>query len=143
MTHPTDTANAADAGPVPQLVRFFETLSPQSLPLLHRYYATQARFKDPFNDVTGLAAVRQVFDHMFVALERPRFVVREQITQGQPQIGAVKQSTLQRSSINQSSFKRIRQRFDPAALTLLFNSFSILGQFGEFRHQFTVRQRIP
>jgi hypothetical protein len=49
---------------------------------LARFYAPQARFKDPFKDVVGLPAIQEVFTHMFVALLAPRFVVTQQITQG-------------------------------------------------------------
>ena len=47
-----------------------------------QHYAPHARFKDPFNDVTGVADISQIFSHMFVALATPRFVVRERILQG-------------------------------------------------------------
>jgi hypothetical protein len=63
-------------------VRFFETLTPASLHALETVYAADARFKDPFNDVHGLAPIARIFEHMFVALEQPRFVVMGQIAQG-------------------------------------------------------------
>jgi hypothetical protein len=64
------------------LVAFFEALSPDSVKVLGLFYAPDARFKDPFNDVTGLAAIEPIFEHMFVALDRPRFVVTNQVVQG-------------------------------------------------------------
>lgn len=67
---------------VSRVVTFFETLSPGSVKELAQYYAPDARFKDPFNDVTGLAAVTGIFEHMFVALEQPRFVVTGRVVQG-------------------------------------------------------------
>jgi hypothetical protein len=67
---------------VAQLVVFFESLTPESAGDVSLYYATDARFKDPFNDVTGLAAITRIFEHMFVSLDRPRFVVTNQIVQG-------------------------------------------------------------
>lgn len=74
---------AADCSAAAQrLAHFFETLKPQSLAELHRYYAEQARFKDPFNAVQGLAAIGQVFAHMFATLEQPHFVVTGQVVQG-------------------------------------------------------------
>jgi hypothetical protein len=63
-------------------VRFFETLTPASLHALETVYAADARFKDPFNDVNGLAPIARIFEHMFVALEQPRFVVTAQVAQG-------------------------------------------------------------
>ena len=47
-------------------VTFFETLTPQRLALLGSYFAKDARFKDPYNDVEGLQSIRAVFDHMYV-----------------------------------------------------------------------------
>ena len=66
-----------------RLAHYFETLSPQSVAEVARYYAADARFKDPFNDVTGVAAIQHIFSHMFDALERPHFVVTTQVVQGQ------------------------------------------------------------
>jgi ketosteroid isomerase-like protein len=63
-------------------VTFFEALSPDSVQDIDRFYAPDARFKDPFNDVTGIPAIQQIFEHMFVALDRPRFVVTNQVVQG-------------------------------------------------------------
>jgi steroid Delta-isomerase len=40
-----------------ELVRFFETLSPETVSQVGALYAAQARFKDPFNDVTGVPAI--------------------------------------------------------------------------------------
>jgi steroid delta-isomerase len=67
---------------VAAVVTFFETLTPASLATLPSLYATDARFKDPFNDVTGLPAISGIFSHMFETLEAPRFVVHERIVQG-------------------------------------------------------------
>lgn len=74
--HPIDEA-------VTRVVTLFETLTPASLASLPMFYASDARFKDPFNDVRGIAAITHIFAHMFEALEAPRFVVRERIVQGQ------------------------------------------------------------
>jgi hypothetical protein len=67
---------------VGRLAAYFEQLTPGSVAYMEIYYAPQARFKDPFNDVTGLPAIQTIFSHMFVALESPRFVVLERIAQG-------------------------------------------------------------
>ena len=73
------TAEAALA----RLVTFFEQLQPQDLPRLADIYAPDARFKDPFNEVQGLAEIDRIFAHMFVALDAPHFVVHERLLQGQ------------------------------------------------------------
>ena len=58
-----------------RVVDFFESLSLASLDRLDALYAPEAYFKDPFNEVRGLPAIRQVFDHMYASLAQPRFVV--------------------------------------------------------------------
>ena len=65
------------------LATFFETLSPQSVAQLHTLYDAQARFKDPFNEVQGLPEIERIFRHMYVALDRPHFVITGQLVDGQ------------------------------------------------------------
>ena len=64
------------------VVDFFESLTPASLDRLDAFYAPGAYFKDPFNEVRGLAGIRQVFSHMYESLEQPRFVVTGYIVDG-------------------------------------------------------------
>lgn len=64
------------------LVNFFETLTPQSLERLGDFYAPDARFKDPFNDVQGVAAIRRIFEHMYRQVDAPRFVVTDRLVEG-------------------------------------------------------------
>jgi ketosteroid isomerase-like protein len=79
----TPTRNLPDCGAAAaQLARYFESLSPQTVPDVARYYASDARFKDPFKDVRGTAAIQRVFEHMFVALNQPRFVITQTVVQG-------------------------------------------------------------
>jgi len=61
---------------------FFESISPADLDRINVLYAPTARFKDPFNEVQGLPAIRAIFAHMFVALDEPRFVVTGGFAQG-------------------------------------------------------------
>jgi steroid delta-isomerase len=56
-----------------RLVEWYETLTPETLERITELYAQDARFKDPFNAVSGPAAIRRVFAHMFEATEAPRF----------------------------------------------------------------------
>lgn len=67
---------------VTRLRQFYETLTPASLVAIGEIYADDARFKDPFNEVRGVAAVRHVFEHMYVQVDAPRFVVRHAVAQG-------------------------------------------------------------
>lgn len=79
LTHaPTNTTEA-----VARVVAFFETLTPASIAQLATIYEPQAHFKDPFNDVRGVAAIGQIFSHMFDTLDRPRFTITHQVIQGQ------------------------------------------------------------
>ena len=78
--NPTPSSTSHRIAP---LVAYFENLAPGNLAQLQDYYAPQARFKDPFNEVTGLSEIRRIFEHMFVALIRPRFVVTQHICQGE------------------------------------------------------------
>ena len=74
---------AAHFGPAADRVAaFFEALQPADLERLAERYGPEARFKDPFNDVTGVPAIRHIFEHMFVNLHEPRFVVTERLVQG-------------------------------------------------------------
>ena len=65
-----------------RVVEFFEALTPDSLTLLDTFYTQNAYFKDPFNEVRGLAEVRRIYTHMYEALDQPRFVVTERIVDG-------------------------------------------------------------
>lgn len=67
---------------VDRIVATFEDLTPEAVETLDAIYAPDARFKDPFNDVQGLAQIQRIFRHMYVALENPRFVIIERIVQG-------------------------------------------------------------
>ena len=66
VAHCTSTALA-------RLIDWYETLTPGSLARIAEFYAHDAQFKDPFNEVRGRAAIRRVFEHMFETTEAPRF----------------------------------------------------------------------
>lgn len=66
---------------VAAIVLLFEQLSPERLPQLAQIYTETARFKDPFNEVQGVPAIRAIFEHMFRTLEGPRFVVHDALVQ--------------------------------------------------------------
>lgn len=67
---------------VHEIVALFQTLSRADLDRLADAYTPTARFKDPFNEVQGRQAIRRVFEHMFEALDEPRFVVTDAVVQG-------------------------------------------------------------
>ena len=62
--------------------RLYESISPADLDTLDRYFATDARFKDPFNDVRGLDAIRQVFQRMFETCLDLEFKVHNRFLEG-------------------------------------------------------------
>jgi steroid Delta-isomerase len=65
-----------------RVVEFFESLTPQSVGAMGNYYAVDAYFKDPFNEVRGLQEVQRIFSHMYVALNEPCFMVTNTVMQG-------------------------------------------------------------
>ena len=67
---------------IARITSYFEALTPQSVAQIGDFYSPDASFKDPFNQVRGLVAITRVFEHMFVALQEPRFVVTEQLVDG-------------------------------------------------------------
>ena len=81
MQTPDTAPSTEDA--VTRVIAFFENLSPADVATIGQFYAPQARFKDPFNEVQGVPAIQGIFAHMFEALEQPRFVVTGRVVQGQ------------------------------------------------------------
>ncbi len=83
MTAPVAPGRApiADAR-IERIAALFERLAPADVAQLGDYYAADARFKDPFNDVRGVPDVQRIFAYMFTTLNEPRFVVRAAIAEG-------------------------------------------------------------
>lgn len=65
-----------------RVIEVFERLQPADVAQLGRLYTDDARFKDPFNAVQGLPAIQRIFEHMFVALDSPRFEIIDVLVQG-------------------------------------------------------------
>lgn len=76
-----DAGRSADPR-LARLVAWYEALTPQTLADLPTLYHPQARFKDPFNEVQGPAAIARIFEHMFRTLDQARFEVHSRIAQG-------------------------------------------------------------
>lgn len=83
MARSSPTAFPDPQAAASRLVQLYEQLTPDDLDHLGCYYAPDAYFKDPFNEVRGIPAIRQVFAHMFATLEQPRFVVTQKLVQGE------------------------------------------------------------
>ena len=60
---------------------YFEQLTPAALARLKALYADDATFKDPFNEVRGVDAIRAIFEHMYRTVQAPRFVVTRAVTE--------------------------------------------------------------
>ena len=65
------------------LIGYFETLTEATVPQLRDFYAADAYFKDPFNEVEKVEQIEQIFAHMFDPLSDPRFIVHTRIEQGE------------------------------------------------------------
>ena len=76
-----DNTHAVPEALVDELVQAFEHLEPHDIARMGDWYADDARFKDPFKDVQGLSEIQAIFQHMFVSLHQPRFVVTSRIVQ--------------------------------------------------------------
>jgi steroid delta-isomerase len=70
----------AKAAKLDELVSFYENLTLAAVDRLGDLYADEAEFKDPFNEVCGVAAIARIFRHMFVQVDAPRFVVTGRFT---------------------------------------------------------------
>ena len=55
------------------LIRFYHDLTIESVARFPEFYADDAWFKDPFNEVRGLPAIRKIFEDMFERLADCRF----------------------------------------------------------------------
>jgi steroid delta-isomerase len=65
-----------------RLVAYFEALTPQRVAEIGEYYAEDAYFKDPFNEVHRVEEIRAIFARMFEQLAAPRFRVLGRIFEG-------------------------------------------------------------
>lgn len=61
------------------LIQFYNDFSPASVARFPEFYSDDAWFKDPFNEVRGIAAIQRIFSHMFSQVAAPRFVVTEKV----------------------------------------------------------------
>ncbi|GIK88450.1 MAG: nuclear transport factor 2 family protein [Burkholderiales bacterium] len=70
--------NAPDVRAAVERVRaFYEALAPGDVERLGEVYAPNAYFRDPFNEVRGVAAIRGIFARMFEHLDDCRFTIRD------------------------------------------------------------------
>lgn len=65
------------------ILDWYTTLTPHSVGNVSQFYQSDAHFKDPFNDVRGVARIEAIFVHMFETTENPHFIIDQRIEQGQ------------------------------------------------------------
>jgi hypothetical protein len=65
------------------LLAWYASLTPDSVNRVGEFYAADAQFRDPFNDVRGVPAIEAVLHHMFAHSDKPRFIIGERIVQHQ------------------------------------------------------------
>lgn len=64
-----------------EIFDWYGKLERGSVEKIRDYYAEEAFFKDPFNEVKGRDKIKHIFDDMFNQLENPRFVFIDKIEQ--------------------------------------------------------------
>lgn len=67
---------------VTKLQAWYATISPQTLHRIDEFYAEQAFFKDPFNEVNERNKIKRIFEHMFETTEKPVFIFDDCIIAG-------------------------------------------------------------
>ena len=72
-----------DTKALARIVAFFETIAPDDIVRIDEIYAADAYFRDPFNEVRGVAAIARVYAHMFEGLDECRFVISETVADGE------------------------------------------------------------
>lgn len=72
--------NIQDA--VSRYIEFFNNFSASDLDRFETYFQSNARFRDPFNDVRGIEAIRRIFAHMYKPCPKTRFIVHDHAISG-------------------------------------------------------------
>jgi len=62
-----------------KLIHFYHDLTVERVANFPDFYTEDAYFKDPFNEVRGVAAIQRIFSHMFTQVAEPRFAVTEKV----------------------------------------------------------------
>ncbi|WP_332848760.1 nuclear transport factor 2 family protein [Massilia sp. S19_KUP03_FR1] len=65
------------------LLAWYAALAPDNLHRTREFYAVDAHFRDPFNDVRGVASVETILRHMFANSDNPHFLIGERIVQAE------------------------------------------------------------
>lgn len=65
-----------------ELINWYTSLTPETIPLIEGIYHEQASFRDPFNDVRGVHRIAAIFEHMFAVTQQPVFRISTWQAQG-------------------------------------------------------------
>jgi steroid delta-isomerase len=79
---PAGAERSLEREAVARIADFFQNMQPGDEQRMAELYTPDAWFKDPFNEVRGLAQVQGIFRHMYVALDQPHFAVKGQLVDG-------------------------------------------------------------
>jgi hypothetical protein len=136
--------------PTTKIIDWYASLRSDSLNALDQFYAEDARFKDPFNEVRGTKAIKAIFAHMFATTDNPRFSFIDIIEQDQQcfltwkftfGLGGKNYEVMGGSHLRYDAIGKIidhRDYWDPAEE--LWQKLPILGMFIRFlRRQFIVK----
>ena len=137
--------------PSTKIMNWYSTLTPDSLSDIEQFYADDARFKDPFNEVHGTKAIKAIFEHMFATTGAPRFVFIDVVEQGSQsfltwtfyfQLSGKSYQVTGGSHLRYDAEGKIvdhRDYWDPAEE--LWQKMPLIGGFIRFlRRQFLVKQ---
>jgi ketosteroid isomerase-like protein len=64
-----------------ELSDWYQKLTIESLEDITKFYAKDAFFKDPFNEIRGIGKIKHIFVDMFHQLQDPRFIFLDTIVQ--------------------------------------------------------------
>ncbi|MBM3117257.1 nuclear transport factor 2 family protein [Jeongeupia naejangsanensis] len=64
------------------LLDWYAGLTPAGLDRIAQFYAADAYFKDPFNELQGHHDITRLYAHMFATLEQPHFRIVTRLQQG-------------------------------------------------------------
>ena len=64
------------ASHIDRLISFYESMSHATIAQISEVYAPDAYFRDPFNEIIGVARIEAIFRHMYQQIEDPSFLVR-------------------------------------------------------------------
>jgi hypothetical protein len=82
MPCPPATGGTPRSPELRRVIDFFESIAPDAVGRIGDVYGADCFFKDPFNEVRGIAELARIFGHMFVQLDDPRFTVTLAMQEG-------------------------------------------------------------